>query len=151
MKVHIYYVYTFHAYYYWGMLVGLPYTALVFTWQWLLHLPNWKIFKWMRNPKLQNFIEKYDTPYTARNLCWTGLRLLVRVILYLVGVLNFSDDPQIALTSITFAVGCLLILRVFFGRLYRKWPIDALETFFYFNFLLISVFTWYSVDKSEKD
>lgn len=132
------------------MLVGLPYTTLVFTWQWLLHLPDWRIFKWTRNPKLQTFIEKYHTPYTARNHYWTGLLLLVRVILYLVGALNISNNPQIALTSITFAVGCLLVLKGFFGRLYKKWPVDALETFFYFNLLLISVFTQYSLDETEK-
>ncbi len=134
-------------------LVGLPYTTVVFTWQLLLHLPDWKIFKLTRNPKLQTFIEKYHTTYTPRNRLayWTGLLLLVRIILYLVGVLNVSNDPQIALTSITFAVGCLLVLKGFCGRLYRKWPVDALETFFYFNLLFLSVFTQYSLDKTEKN
>lgn len=64
-------------------------------------------------------------------------------------MLYISNDPHIALTSITFAVGCLFVLKSFFGRLYRKWPVDALETFFYFNLLLISVFTWYSLDDTE--
>ena len=71
------------------MLIGLPYTILVFTWQWLLHLPDWRIFKWTRDPKLQTFVEKYHTPYTARNRYWTGLLLLVRVILYLIRALYF--------------------------------------------------------------
>ena len=133
------------------VFVGLPYTTLVFTWQWLLHLPDWKVFKWMRNPKLQTFIEKYNTPYTARNRYWTGLLLLVRIVLYLVGALNVSNDPEIALTSITFTVGCLLVLKGLCGRLYRKWPVDALETFFYFNLLFLSVFTQYSLDEAEKN
>jgi hypothetical protein len=77
--------------------------------------------------------------------------LLVRIVLYLVGALNVSNDPQIALTSITFAVGCLFLLKGFCGRLYRKWPVDALETFFYFNLLFLSVFTQYSLDEIEKN
>ena len=31
------------------LTIGLAYTVLVFSWQWLLRLPNWKIFKWSRN------------------------------------------------------------------------------------------------------
>ena len=41
------------------LLVGLVYTALLFSWQWLLYLPRWRIFEWSRNPKTQMFIETY--------------------------------------------------------------------------------------------
>ena len=44
------------------LLVGLIYTALLFSWQWLLYLPMWIIFRWTRNPKIQTFIETYHTP-----------------------------------------------------------------------------------------
>ena len=30
------------------LMVGLIYTALLFLWQWLLYLPDWKVFKWTR-------------------------------------------------------------------------------------------------------
>ena len=133
------------------LMVGLVFTILVFSWQWLLHLPNWRVFKWLRIPKLQTFIETYHTPYTARHRYWTGLLLLVRAMLYLVAAVNVSNNPQIALTSITFTVGCLLVLKGFFGRIYKKWPIDVLETFFYFNILFISVFTWYSLSDAESN
>ena len=133
------------------LIVGLVFTVLVFSWQWLLHLPQWRVFRWLRNPKLQTFIETYHIPYTARHRYWTGLLLLVRAILYLVAAVNVSNNPQIALTSITFTVGCLLVLKGFFGRIYEKWPVDVLETFFYFNILFISVFTWYSLSDTESN
>ena len=44
------------------LVIGLVYTVLVFSWQWLLRLPDWKIFKWSRYPRLQTFIETYHTP-----------------------------------------------------------------------------------------
>ena len=129
------------------LLVGLVYTALLFSWQWLLYLPGWRIFRWSRNPKIQTFIETYHKPYTPKHRYWTGLLLIVRVILYLVAVTNVSNDPTIALTAISFTVCCIFSLRLFFGsRLYRKWPVDVLETFFYLNILSFVIFTWYSLN-----
>ena len=54
------------------LVIGLFYTVLVFSWQWLLRLPEGKIFKWSGNPRLQTFIETYHTPYTARHRYWSG-------------------------------------------------------------------------------
>ena len=31
------------------ILVGVPYTLLLFLWQWIVCAPEWKIFKWTRN------------------------------------------------------------------------------------------------------
>ena len=129
------------------LLVGLVYTALLFSWQWLLYLPRWRIFKWSRNPKIQTFIETYHKPYTPKHRYWTGLLLIVRVVLYLVAATNVSNDPTIALTAISFTVCCIFALMQFFGsRLYWKWPVDVLETFFYLNILSFVIFTWYSLD-----
>ena len=133
------------------LLVGLVYTALLFSWQWLLYLPRWRVFKWTRNPKIQTFIETYHQPHTPKHRYWTGLLLIVRVVLYLVAATNVSNDPAIALTAISFTVCCIFALRLFFGsRLYRKWPVDVLETFFYLNILSFVIFTWYSLDKPRE-
>ena len=134
------------------LLVGLVYTALLFSWQWLLCLPWWRVFKWTRNPKIQTFIETYHKPYTPKHRYWTGLLLIIRVVLYLVAATNVSNDPTIALTAISFTVCCIFALRLFFGsRLYRKWPVDVLETFFYLNTLSFVTFTWYSLDSPDSD
>ena len=129
------------------LLVGLVFTALLFSWQWLLYLPRWRIFRWSRNPKIQTFIETYHKPYTPKHRYWTGLLLIVRVILSLLAATNVSNDPTIALIAISFAVCCIFTLRLLFGsRLYRKWPVDVLEIYFYFNILSFVLFTWYSLD-----
>ena len=134
------------------LMIGLVYTVLVFSWQWLLRLPDWKIFKWSRNPRLQMFVETYHTPYTARHRYWTGLLLLVRVVLYLVAAGNVSNNPQMTLSSISLTIGGLLFLKGFLGRvLYKKWPLDLLDTFFYFNILFLSTITWYSLGDSESN
>ena len=37
------------------ILIGVSYAILLFLWQWLVHAPKWKIFKWTRNTKLNAF------------------------------------------------------------------------------------------------
>ena len=72
------------------LLVGLVYIALLFSWKWLLHLPMWRIFRSSRNAKIQTFIKIYHTPYTPAYRYWTGLLLIVCIILYLVDAINVS-------------------------------------------------------------
>ena len=126
------------------LLVGLVYTALLFSWQWLLHLPRWRIFRWTRDQRLQTFSETYHTPYTPKHRYWTGLLLIARAVLYLVAAVNVTNDPTVALMAISFTICCILTLKAFIGgRVYRNWLVDILETFFYLNILLFTTFTWY--------
>ena len=34
------------------ILLGVPYTLLLFFWQWLVRVHKWRVFKWTRNTKL---------------------------------------------------------------------------------------------------
>ena len=134
------------------LLLGLLYTILIFSWQWFLFLPKWKVFSWTRNQKLQTFIETYLTPYTPKHRYWTGLLLLVRAVVYLVAAVNISNNPHISLIAIMFSVGCVVLLKGFVGtRVYRKWPIDVLEMFFHLNILFFALFTWYSFGVPESN
>jgi hypothetical protein len=111
-------------------------TALVFSWQWLLRYEDKAIFKWVRYQKLHHFIEPYHAPYTAEYRYWTGLRLFVHTLLYLISVLNFSLDPQVDLLAMIFIVGGLIFLKgVTAKRVYKNWPIDIMETAIYFNLI----------------
>ena len=123
---------------------SLVYTVLLFSWQWLLYLPKWRIFTWSRNPRIQTFIKTYHTPYTPKHRYWPGLLLIARVGLYLVAATNVSNDPTLALTAITFVVCCIIVLKgLIVSRLYRKWSMDVLETLFCLNILVLAIFTWY--------
>jgi hypothetical protein len=129
------------------LILSLIYTSVLFSWQWLLYVPMWKRFRYQ---KLKMFIETYHTPYTPRHRYWTGLLLIARVVLYLVAAVNVSNNPYVALTAITLTMCCIVLLRVSLGnRVYRKWPVDMLETFFYLHLLFLSIFTWYSLTDSK--
>ena len=77
------------------LLLCIFFTALVFSWQWLLRYQDKVIFKWVRYQKLRLFLEPYHAPYTAKYRYWTGLLLFVRALLYLISLFNFSLDPRV--------------------------------------------------------
>ena len=129
------------------LLLCVIYSALVFSWQWLLRYENKAIFKWVRYQKLRHFLEPYHAPYTAKYRYWTGLLLFVRVVLYLISVLNTSLDPRVDLMAVIFVIGGLIFLKgVNAKRFYKNWPLDVMETAIYFNLVAFSALTWYNLD-----
>ena len=121
---------------------GLHYSSLLMA---VASLPS-KVenFWWSRNPRIQTFIETYITHLTLQVLLldWTAADILfVSSCSYLVAAANVSNDPTVALTTISFTVCCIILLKEFVvGRLYKKWPMDALETFFSLNILFTTIF-----------
>ena len=87
-------------------------------------------------------MEPYHTPYTPRYRYWMGLLLLVRVLLLLISILNFTLDPRLNLISTILVIGCLLFVKVVTAsRVYKSWPLDVMETGIYFNLIMFSALT----------
>ena len=132
------------------LILGIVYTGLLFSWQWLLRYQHKKIFKWARNQKLCQFLEPYHAPYNFKHRYWTGLLLLVRAVLYIVSATNVSGDPRVALVSTIFLVGFLLLLKGLLGvRVYKNTAIDVMESLTYFNLMFLSAFSWYSLESDR--
>ena len=126
------------------ILVGVPYTILLFLWQWLVRAPEWKVFKWARNTKLNAFISVHHAPYNSKYRYWTGLLLLVRVVLYITASVTVSEDPQTSLLIMNILVGSLSLIKEITGaRVYKKSFLSIIETGLYFNLLALSAFSWY--------
>ena len=129
------------------LLLCVFYTALVFSWQWLLRYQDKLILKWVRYQKLRHFLEPYHAPYTPKYRYWTGLLLFVRAFLYLISLLNFSVNPRVELMSTIFVVSGLILLKgVTAKRVYMNWLLDVMETAIYFNLVAFSALTWYNLD-----
>ena len=128
-------------------LFGLFYTALVFSWQWLVQHQDKKIFKWVRYQKLQHFIQPYHAPYASNYRYWTGLLLIVRITLFCISAINFSRDPRVDFVSTIFVIGCLILFKgVIVKRIYKNVVIDVMETAIYFNLVFFAAFSWYCLD-----
>ena len=131
------------------LLLGLAYTLLLFSWQLILRLPR-KYLKWIQNPKLCTFLEVYFIPCAPKHRYWTGLLLLVRVILYLISAFNPSGDPRLTLLSTTFVISFLFLYLAIYGVwMYKNWYINAMETLTYFNIIAVSVTTLYSLGSTN--
>ena len=134
------------------LLAGMVYTVLLLSWQWLLYHQNREMFKWVRNQRLCLFLEPYHAPYIFKYRYWTGLLLLVRVLLYIISAVNVQNDPGINLVSIGIFMTFLLLLKAYHGingQIYKKWPIDILETASYTNILLFCLLKLYFLDSTD--
>ena len=128
-------------------LFAFLFTALVFFWKWLIQYQNRTIFRWVRYQKLQHFMEPYHAPYAIEYGYWTGLLLIVRIVLFGVSAINFSRDPRVDYVSIIFVVGFLILFKgIVAKRIYKSVLLDVMEITIYFNLAMFSAFTWYSLD-----
>ena len=128
------------------ILIGVPYTILLFLWQWLVRAPKWKAFQWTRNTKLNAFISVHHVPYNSKYRYWTGLLLLVRVVLYITASVTVSqfDNPQASLLITIILVGGLSLIKEITGaRVYKKSFVNIVETGLYFNLLALAAFSSY--------
>ena len=86
---------------------------------------SWKLLRWVKNTKLISFMDAYSAPYRPKFRYWTGLLLLVRVILYLISALNPSKEPRVNFVAIMVIICSLLALSAF--QVYKKCILNILE------------------------
>lgn len=133
------------------LIMGLLYTIIIFSWQWLHKWQRSVFLKWTRNLKFHYFVSTYHTPHTTKHRYWTGMLLLVRVIVYLISAFSVSVDPRISLLSITVIISCLLVYKAMFMiRVYKNWILNMLESYVYFNIVIFTNFSWYTFDDTNK-
>ena len=126
------------------IIIGLPYTILLFLWQWIVRAPRWKVFKWTRNTKLNAFIASHHVPHNSKYRYWTGLLLLVRVVLYATASVTVSAKPQTFPLITNTLIGVLIVFKCICGvRVYKKTFVDLVDTALYLNLLVFSVFSLY--------
>ena len=129
------------------LIFGLLYTFLIFSWQWLIRYSGSKLFKWAGNQKLHLFIDSYHIPHTTKHRYWTGLLLLVRVIIYLISAFSASINPRISLLSTVAIISCLFLYKTaLMIRVYKNWLLNAMESLTFFNVGVFVIFTWYTFD-----
>ena len=125
------------------LIVGAFYTFFLLFWQWLL--------KWVKYQKLCHFLEPYHAPYLFKYRYWTGLLLLVRIVIYLAIVLNGSGDPSMNLLVVIIATSVLLFLKGHTGRIYKKKTTDMIEMVCYLNILLLNATKLFLLEARKDD
>ena len=119
------------------LLIGLVYTVLVFSAQWLQRYSG-KCCKSSRDPvvKLKPFLDAYTGPYKDKYRYWTGLLLIVRLLLTTVFSYTTGTVPQYNNYIIAFISSTLLFLS---RGVYRNNVLNLLEYFYLFNLVWLSL------------
>ena len=130
------------------LVTGLFYTGLVFSSQWLQRYSG-KCCKSTRDPvvRLKPLIDAYTGPFKDKYRFWTGLCLIVRLILTV--VFSFTTILQSKLNNyiILLTVGAMIIVAVG-GRVYNNRYLTVLETFSHVNIICLCVMTVLFTDNS---
>ena len=119
------------------LLTGLIYTVVIFCSQWLQQYSG-KYCSSRFDPyvRLKPFIDSYTGPYKDKYRFWTGLLLIVRLIVTAVFAYTTGSFPQVN-NYITMFV-CVILLSFLRGK-YRDKKNTILEFFFVFNLFITSL------------
>ena len=123
----------------------LPYTLLLVFGQCLQAKSNLKIFSWVNRPTFKYFLDNYHAPYQNSHRYWTGLMLLVRIVLLIAFACDVPNDPsQYMLAIITVAV-CVQSLGWILGvsGVYKRQWVGILDASFILNLIIVSAATSY--------
>ena len=129
------------------LIIGVAYTILLMSWQWLMQHHHKPIFKWISYHRLHHFIEPYHAPYVFKHRYWTGLLLLVRIVVHVATALNVSGAPAENLLVTGLTVFCLFLLKsILYGPIYQSLLVEFLETICYVNIIIFSFASFYALE-----
>ena len=130
------------------LLIGITYTIVLFSWQWIVHYQQRKFFKWLTNKSLFMFFDLYSAPFSTRHRYWPGLLLFVHIVVYTVSTVNISGNICVNSFTTGILVSGLFILKGFLGtKLYKKKLVEIIEVLSYVNILGLC-FGWLYVSDS---
>ena len=94
--------------------------------------------------KLKPLFDAYTGPYKDKHRYWTGLLLLVRIILFLIFSLNILGSANINLLAIIVTVLLLFTHFSVTGGVYKTWHLNIIEYSFFLNLGVLSSATLYT-------
>ena len=126
----------------------IPYTLALFGIQWLQPISHHKPLFWVN--RLKPLFDAYTGPYKDKHRYWTGLLLLMRIVLFCIFSANTTGDPAINLLVIIIVIDCLFVYLGLLGGVYKYWPLNLLEYVFLLNLVVLSAGSLYTtaVEKS---
>ena len=96
------------------LLIFLPYTTILIFIQHLQHWSSYRVLLWVK--KLKPLFDAYTGPYRDKHRYWTGLLLLVRIILFLIFSMNIHGSASINLLAIIVTLFSLLVYAALASR-----------------------------------
>ena len=126
------------------LLISLPYTAILIFIQYLQQKSNYRsrVLFWVQ--KLKPLFDAYTGPYKDRHRYWTGLLLLVRIVLFLIFSMNIHGSADINLLAIIVTVLLLFMHLAVAGGVYKELYLNIIEYSFFLNLGVLASATFYT-------
>ena len=105
----------------------LPYTFVLTFFQCFQACSAHRVCRWVN--RLKPVFDSYAGPYKDRYRMWTGLLLVTRTVLLIFFSCDITGSPHT--NSFIILMTSLTLLMLSTRGIYKKWPYDFLETFFY--------------------
>ena len=125
------------------LLISLPYTLILIFIQYLQHRSSHRVLFWVQ--KLKPLFDAYTGPYKDRHRYWTGILLLVRILLILIFALNTRGSPDINVLAISLTVLSLFMHAILAGNVYKTWHLNVIEYSFFLNLGVLASATFYAM------
>ena len=117
----------------------VPYTLCLAFFQQLQACSGHRLFQWVN--KLKPVFDAYAGPYKDKYRFWTGMLLVVRTLLIVLFTINTAGSSEVNLL-IVLVISCTLLLAIS-NSLYKKWPYNFLESFFYLQLAVFAGAAFY--------
>ena len=130
------------------VLLSLPYTIILLTIQFLYKISHYRVMFWVQ--RLKPFFDAYTGPYRDNHCYWTGLVLIVRILLLTNFSLNQSNNPTINLFIIIVFTTTLLVWLYFTGWVYESFLNNCLEVFFLCSLRLTSTAALFELSNNSQ-
>ena len=113
------------------LLISLPYTAILIFIQHLQQRSSYRVLFWVK--KLKPLFDAYTGPYKDRHRYWTGLLLLVRIVLFLIFSMNIRGSADVNLLATIVTVLLLFLYLALVGGVYKTWHLNIIDYSFFLN------------------
>ena len=124
------------------LLISLPYAVILIFIQYLQHWSSYRVFFWVK--KLKPLFDAYTGPYKDRHRYWTGLLMLVRIVLFLIFAINTRGSADVNLLAIILVILSLFMYVALAGTVYKAWSLNAIEYSYFLNLGVLSSATFYT-------
>ena len=126
------------------LLLVIPFTLLVLLSPCLQKAPNNVTSRWVN--KIKPILDTYQGPYNTQFRYWTGLLLLVRILLFIAFAVSSTGDPRVNMLAILVTVTALLVYWILMTTkygcgIYRDIWVERMELFFFLNLALFAAGT----------
>ena len=126
----------------------LPLTLLVLLAPCLQARSHHKAFRWVN--RLKPFLDAYQGPYSKNFRYWTGLLLVLRIVLFVIDAANYENDPSMSFywtVTILCPVAMICLLK---KNVYRHKFANHIETVSLLNIVVLYSVNWLTMTTTYK-